>query len=195
MIVGVDLAGSEKRNTGVAFFQKGIVKTFVVKSDGELMEICRDFRLIFVDAPLSIPKGRKNIDDRGEHFRECDRELRRRGIKFFPVTLGPMRQLTKRAINLKGLWESEGKRVYETYPGAFYDLMGVPRKDKQAILSFYRSFLKLEEKAYTQDELDAVACLVVGLLFNLGLHEVIGGEDGTIVLPKSQEALALLRGT
>jgi len=58
--------------------------------------------LIAIDAPLNLPPGRKSLDDKnGEHFRPCDRELQKRGIRFFPITLGPMRSLTQRGIDLK----------------------------------------------------------------------------------------------
>ena len=48
-------------------------------------------------------------------------------IKFFPITLGPMRQLTLRGLALKEKLEKVGLRVFETYPGAVQDLWGIPR--------------------------------------------------------------------
>ncbi len=58
--------------------------------------------LIAIDAPLSLPPGRTSLEDRNaEHFRPSDRELMKRGIRFFPITLGPMRMLTARGIKLK----------------------------------------------------------------------------------------------
>ena len=58
--------------------------------------------LIGINAPLSLPRGRRSIHDRTEnHLRHCDRELTSRKIRCFPVTLGPMRKLTERGLLLK----------------------------------------------------------------------------------------------
>ena len=185
-VLGIDLAWSEKRATGVAYLINNKVKCYILHKDQELLELSRTFSHIFIDAPLSIPKGRKDLENRsGPHLRECDVMLRRRGIKFFPVTLGPMRILTKRAIQLKKVLEGEGKFVYEVFPGAFYDVMGIGRKDKKSILGLYKRMgLYLEDRDYTQDELDAVACLLTGLMFLEGKAEVLKGDDGAIIIPK-----------
>ena len=59
-------------------------------------------QIIGIDAPLSLPPGRKSLDDNnGIHLRECDKELTKRKIRFFPITLGLMRMLTLRGISLK----------------------------------------------------------------------------------------------
>jgi len=64
--------------------------------------------IVAIDAPLSLPTGRKSIEQKtGVHLRECDKELLKRGIKFFPVTLGPMRKLTSRGITLRRILESD----------------------------------------------------------------------------------------
>ena len=89
--------------------------------------------LIVVDAPLNLPPGRRSFADRnGEHYRPCDRELRARGIPFFPITLGPMRSLTLRGIALKGNLEKRGFRVLEMYPGGAQDVWGIPRAKRDA---------------------------------------------------------------
>jgi predicted nuclease with RNAse H fold len=112
--------------------------------------------------------------------------LRKRGIKFFPVSLGPMRLLTERGIRLKTAMEGWGKVVYEVFPGAFYDVMGVGRKDKKAILELYRRLgFNLEDRKYTKDEIDAIACLLMGIMFLEGRAELLEGEDGAIIIPKA----------
>lgn len=106
IFVGLDLAGSPKRNTGLCFLdetKRALVK--IVKTDqdilNEIKKISPTIVSVGIDAPLSLPYGRKNINSSGPHFRKCDLELRKLGIKFFPVTLGPMRKLTARGIKLK----------------------------------------------------------------------------------------------
>jgi predicted nuclease with RNAse H fold len=101
------------------------------------------------------------------------------------MTLGPMRILTQRAIRLKDILEGLGKEVYEVFPGAFYDVMGVSRKDRKAIGKFYLNMgLDLEKRKYTQDELDGIACLLTGCMFLEGKGVLLKGGDGAIVIPK-----------
>ena len=104
-VIGIDLAGSLKRKTGICFLiENNILSCKIVFTDEEIIEYIKLYSpdLIAIDAPLNLPPGRKTLEDRnGEHFRPCDRELLKRGIRFFPITLGPMRSLTKRGISLK----------------------------------------------------------------------------------------------
>ena len=103
-VVGIDLAGTEKRQTGFCILDKMKAYTTVVYTDKEIIDKIKEVKpkIITIDAPLSLPKGRKSIEERTNiHLRECDRELLKRGIKFFPITLGPMRKLTTRGIRLK----------------------------------------------------------------------------------------------
>ena len=45
--------------------------------------------MTLTDAPLPLPRGRATIGDRpGPPFRERDRELRRLGLRCFPLTWG-----------------------------------------------------------------------------------------------------------
>ena len=93
---GIDLAGSPKRPTGVCILTGDRARTRHAFDDAEILDLIRAAGpdLVPIDAPLSLPPGREQIDDRnGEHFRPCDRELQRRKIRFFPITLGPMRML------------------------------------------------------------------------------------------------------
>ncbi len=125
VIIGFDLAGVETRPTGYCRLKKLKAETALLYSDEEIVKIVKENQpeVIAVDAPLSLPLGRKTIEDQnGEHLRESDRELSRRGIKFFPITLGPMRKLTTRGIHLKAVFEENGFRVIEAYPGGAQDV-------------------------------------------------------------------------
>jgi hypothetical protein len=194
-VLGLDLAGSPKRPTGYAFWKDKKLEVGCVYKDEEILSLAQSFELIMIDAPLSLPEDRKDLETPGAHFRECDMELRKAGIKFFPLSLGPMRMLTKRAISLANLLKKQNKRVFETYPGAFYDSVGISRKDKEAIIRFYVSInLNLEERKYLQDELDAVACWLSGVCHTLGKARLFAGKDGQIVLA-SEECVELLKYT
>lgn len=141
--------------------------------------------IVPIDAPLSLPPGRTTIHDRaGEHFRECDLELRRRGIRFFPVTLGPMRMLTERGLAIKAEIERLGYRAVECYPGGAQDLWGIPRQ-RRDLRGLRRGLEKLGvaglSDAATGDELDAATAALVGRCFLLGRGEMLGGPEGILM--------------
>jgi predicted nuclease with RNAse H fold len=188
IVVGIDLAGSPKRPTGICILRNLEAQTYIAFSDDEIVHWVQDAGpdLVPIDAPLSLPPGRKTIHDRsGEHFRDCDRELRRRGIRFFPITLGPMRMLTERGMALMSRIEDLGFRVVECYPGAAQDVWGLPRqhKDSEGLLAGLQDLgVKGLRGALTGDELDAVTAALVGRQLLLGRGEVLGGENG-IVMP------------
>jgi predicted nuclease with RNAse H fold len=194
-VVGIDLAGSPKRNTGICTLKKdNITFCTIVHTDQEIIDYVEKENptLIAVDAPLNLPPGRKSIEDKnGEHFRPCDRELLRRGIPFFPITLGPMRLLTERGIRLKKALTPHGYSVIEVYPGAAQDIWHTGRK--QAGLSKLRKGLqKLGVKGLNRkmngDELDAITAALVGQLFLRGKAEVLGNfKRGAIIIPYTKE--------
>jgi len=189
LFLGVDLAGSEKRNTGISFVENNSIVTCIIRNEKELFEIMQKFQFIYIDAPLTLPHGRSSLEVRNEHhFRECDLLLRKRGIKFFPITLGPMRMLTQRGMRLRERLSKLGKEVYEVFPGAFYDVFGVKRKDRDNIQALYKTLssffgLSLKVDYPSQDELDAIACLFTGFFHKLNLAECLTGIDGTIIIP------------
>jgi predicted nuclease with RNAse H fold len=85
VIVGVDLAGSPRRPTGVCVLRGVKARTRIAFTDEEILAWIAQARpdLVPIDAPLSLPAGRTTIHDRsGPHFRECDLELPAR-IRFF----------------------------------------------------------------------------------------------------------------
>jgi len=189
-IIGLDLAGVESRPTGFCILDKMRVKTQLVYKDKEMIKkiVKLNPKVIAIDAPLSLPKGRKSIEERTDvHLRECDRELLRRHIKFFPITLGPMRSLTKRGIKLKKLLEKKGLKTIEVYPGGAQDVLKIPRKQK-GLNKLRKGLEKLGIKGLNENmsdhELDAVTCAIVGKMFLEKRAETIGDPENGIVMPK-----------
>lgn len=160
-------------------------------TDEEILDYVRQYApaIIVIDAPLSMPKGRTSLETRSNvHFRECDRVLARRHVKFFPITLGPMRKLTARGIEIANLLRSSGYNVFEGYPGAAQDILNIPRKGKgiAALANGLRSLdIEFDDKA-SHDELDAITCAFVGIMHLKGRSELIGSKDeGQILLPSA----------
>ncbi|MDI6845550.1 MAG: DUF429 domain-containing protein [Candidatus Saccharicenans sp.] len=198
-IAGIDLAGSPRRATGFCLLRSGVITTSVLFSDLEILEAVKSARpeIVAIDAPLSLPPGRRRIEDRtGSHFRSCDLALRQKGIRFFPITLGPMRLLTTRGRHLARLMRKAGCRVIEVYPGGAQDVWGLPRarQDRKALA---RGLKKLATEKFglisgketkpwremTADELDAVTAALVGLLYIQGRAELYGKGKKIIVMP------------
>jgi len=197
-VVGLDLAGSPKRNTGACrFLGPHRVRAVVLHSDLEILAFVEDARpeLVVIDAPLSIPRGRRTIEDRsGPHLRACDRELLRRRLPFFPITLGPMRMLTTRGMQLAAQLTARGFEVVEGYPGGAQDLLGIPRKNAgvsrlQRALRSRGLGGEITRRVLSHDELDAVTLAWVGWDFRHGRGELIGDPtEGLMLLPLPRSA-------
>ncbi|MGQ9577287.1 MAG: DUF429 domain-containing protein [Candidatus Aminicenantales bacterium] len=190
LIIGIDLAGSPRRPTGICCFQEGVVSTSVVYENSEILSLVdkKQPDLVAIDAPLSLPPGRRSINERTKsHWRACDEELRRLGIPFFPITLGPMRCLTERGIWLRRRVEARGIKIIETYPGGAQDVWRLPRA-RRDLAGLRRGLQRLGLKGLprqaTADELDAATAALVGYYFLLGKVQLLGNEkEGMIVLP------------
>lgn len=194
-VVGIDLAGSEKRATGFCLLRRNRAKVSVLHTDEEILRaVGRGVQVAAIDAPLSLPRGRCCLRDdcacAGKaHFRVCDLELRAMKIKFFPITLGPMRQLTVRGLRLKEKLENRGIEVFETYPGAAQDIWEIPRqKNPEGLKRGLRRFKvsgNWQGSEVTKDELDALTCALVAREYLRGKTMAIGDpEEGLMVLPK-----------
>ena len=188
IILGIDLAGSPKRPTGLCIFNGMIAETVSVLGDEEILEIAASVSpaLCPIDAPLSLPPGRKSLaDNKGEHLRPCDRELQKMGVRFFPITIGPMRMLTERGLALKEKLACLGFDSVESYPGGAQDVWGIPRK--QHNLEGLRQGLRDKGVTGVRDdandhELDAISCALTGKLHLEGKGMMLGGDEG-ILLP------------
>lgn len=188
-IIGLDLAGVESRPTGLCILMDMKTETFLVYKDEEILKRVEESKpkIVAIDAPLSLPSGRGSIEQRTNvHLRECDKELQRRGIRFFPVTLGPMRKLTSRGIKLRETLENKRFKVIEVYPGGAQDILGIPRKQKglknltEGLEKFGITGL---DDIMSDHELDAVTCAFVGRLFLEGKSVIYGTAGQTMVMP------------
>jgi uncharacterized protein len=193
-VVGVDLAGSPKRDTGFCVMDERMVASAsILHTDNEIQARTVEAApaVVSIDAPLFLPKGRESLEKKGPpHFRECDRELLRMRIKFFPISLGPMRMLTSRGMHLRFELEGRGLEVIESFPGAIQDILGIPRK--QVGLGQLEEGLRNQgvdldrpRGTFTGDELDAVTSALVGLMYKRGEFRAIGDPDeGLMILPR-----------
>jgi predicted nuclease with RNAse H fold len=194
IVVGIDLAGSPRRNTGACALQgMTVISCTILHGDDEILAFLEATgpALVAIDAPLSLPPGRRTIEDRrGGHFRTCDRELMKRGIRFFPITLGPMRMLTRRGIRWRRILERKGIDVIEVYPGAAQDIWRTGRK-QDGLGKLRKGLERLGIRGLPQrmngDELDAASAAHVAGLHLRGRTEVLGNfREGAIVVPRAR---------
>ena len=189
IVVGLDLAGAQTRQTGFCKLTDLNATTTVLYTDQEILSTIEEShpKVIAIDAPLSLPPGRKSIEEKtSEHLREADKELLRRRIKFFPITLGPMRKLTERGMNLKAILDLRGYCVFEAYPGGAQDILGIPRKQRG--LDKLKSGLEAQgitglKGELTDHELDAVTCALVAKMYLEGKAVIYGDQSNGILMP------------
>jgi predicted nuclease with RNAse H fold len=194
LIVGLDLAGVETRPTGFCLLAGVKAETCLLYTNEEILKKIGESapQVIAIDAPLSLPPGRKTIEDRsGVHLRESDRELLKKRIKFFPITLGPMRKLTERGIYLRRVLESKNFRAIEVYPGGAKDVLEIPRKQKgldKLKAGLEKLGIEALKDGLSDHELDAVTCAFVGKLFLEGKSTIHGEQEQGIVMPKAEKS-------
>ena len=189
-VVGLDLAGVETRPTGFCLLNGNKAETRLLYTDEEIIKqtITSKPRIITIDAPLSLPPGRKSIEERNaSHLRDSDRALLKMGIKLFPITLGPMRKLTVRGIKIRETFEGIPLKVLEAYPGGALDIWGIPRKQR----GLEKMRLGLEalgiaglNAEMSDHELDAATIAYVGKLYLEGKAVIYGDPHLGIVMPK-----------
>ena len=189
-VIGVDLAGVSSRPTGMCVLRGLQAITALLLSDQEIISWVQEKvpDLVAADAPLTLPPGRKSLQERNkQHLRPCDEELRKRRIPFFPITLGPMRKLTERGIRLRSSLKKMEMNVVEAYPGGAQDILGLPRVKHDSI-GLYQGLrhvgIRGLRKTVSAHELDAATAAYVGFLFLRGEAEVYGDFlTGAIIMP------------
>ena len=189
-VVGIDLTGSEKRESGWASVVGDKLTTGLVATDVELIgkTLAAKPFLVSIDSPLSLPTGRLTEfdDDPGREeygiVRLAERQLRARGINVYPALLPSMQRLTRRGVELAAKLRKEGVPVIESYPGAAQDILGIPRK-KTSLRHLAEGLCRFgyealaTEAGVSHDELDAATSALVGQLMLAGHWEALGCAD------------------
>jgi uncharacterized protein YprB with RNaseH-like and TPR domain/predicted nuclease with RNAse H fold/adenylate kinase family enzyme len=199
VIVGIDLRAKSHNPTGWAVCDGMRTETCILYEDAEILERTRAAKpdLVSIDAPLSLPRGRKSVSDdspcrkEGGIVRDAERILWSRGIRVYPALIRQMQGLTKRGIELTKILEAEGIPVIESYPGAAQDILNIPRKrlDETLLLRGLRQFGYEIHGEKSHDELDAITSALVGHFYLADQYEAIGADDeGDMIIPRSTMA-------
>lgn len=175
VVMGVDLAGSPQRYSGLAVVSKArLLLVTRVKDDASIISTARRYAptVVAIDAPFSAP-------DKG--FREVDKAMLHAGFKVLPPSWKGMRLLVLRAAKLKATLEAMGCKVIETHPRSAVLSAGFSDA-KDAI----KELLKLPDSTFlnslSKDEVDAIVSALVAKAYAEGKALAVKAVDGEIYL-------------
>ncbi len=206
--VGIDLAGVEHRETGVAVLVDGRLELLATAgTDAEVLEfvsLAGQGGVVAVNAPLTRPLGRCCLDDDcacrtdpGTRSRQLERELGRMRVPTLATAL--IKVLARRGARIAESIRTLGYEPLEVYPFATLKLLGLPTAGKKtdAGRRRIRKALKpiipgLDRQHASEHQLDAIVCALTAHLWTLGRTRTIGlAEEGTMVIPDPSKGLPI----
>ena len=192
LVVGIDLRGKAHNPTGMASCAGVHVEHAILYDDDAILKWteARKPDLVSIDAPLSLPRGRRSAYDddptRASHgiVRDAERILWSRGIRVYPALIRHMQSLTARGMALAETLRRSGIEVIESYPGAAQDVLAIPRKGvaTDLLARGLRDFGFELPSELSHDELDAVTSALVGYFYLAGRHEGLGAPDENFLI-------------
>ena len=193
VLFGIDYGSKLSGNTVIAILNINKIYFMDVDegtdADEFIYNAAKHFRpdVIFLDAPLSLPKIYSGKGGSDYHFRNADKEL----CAMSPMFLGG---LTARAMQLKDRIQKDlPSKVYETYPRAVarnYQLQELGYKKRKSDLVVCRNHLqeKLNQNLFidcqdikTWHHLDALLALYGAMRFVMGQALPYGDEEEGLI--------------
>src|SRR3954470_11425317 len=198
--VGIDLAGVEHRETGVAVLRDGRLELLAsAGSDAEILALAAlagPGGVVAINAPLTRPLGRCCLDDDcscrhdpGTRSRQLERDLARIRIPTLATAL--LKVLARRGERVASAVRGLGYEPLEVYPFATLRLLGLPSKGKRTPAgrrAIYRALRPLvpglRHPRASEHQLDAVVCALTALLWRQGRTRTVGlPEEGVMIIP------------
>jgi predicted nuclease with RNAse H fold len=198
--VGIDLAGVEHRETGVAVLRRGRLELLVAAGDDEeileLAGLAGRWGTIAINAPLTRPLGRCCLDDDcrcrtdpGTRSRQLERDLGRMGIPALATAL--IKVLARRGERIARALRERGHEPLEVYPFATLRLLGLPWRGKrtpEGRRKIYRALRPmvpgLRHPRASEHQLDAVVCALTAQLWRERRTRDVGRpEEGLMTIP------------
>ena len=199
--VGIDLAGVEHCETGLAVLRDGRLQRLgACWTDREIVDAVRRAgrrAVVAINAPLTRPLGRCCLDDEcpcrhdpGTRSRQLERDLARMGIP--TLATGLLKVLAWRGQRIAMALRVDGYDPLEVYPFASMRLMGVPAKSKKSRegrrrihAALKRRIRGLDHPEASDNLLDAVVCAWTAHLWATGKARSVGApEEGLVTIPR-----------
>ena len=193
IFLGLDLAGTPEKPTGWAAIDEDkriFINPGELFSDEQIRTKIEDLspRLIGIDAPLSLPRGKGGCYS----SRFCDRQLRELGIPCLPPAL--LGSLTFRGVRLAQELKEKNYPFIEVYPRATQKILGIKSESKKPTLRWRESLQKRlsplilgipspQKLLFSSHILDAVLCAYTAYCKEKGEFREIGDEEGIIIIP------------
>lgn len=133
--IGIDFGAKRSGKTAACFrldgewFLEQSIKDTDADAFVQALVQTRDFRHIFMDAPMSLPSVYTGGGGDDYFYRSADREA----AAMSPMFLGG---LTARAMQLKDTWTDQGRRVFEAYPAGLVRELGLKDSYKKNLPHF-----------------------------------------------------------
>lgn len=200
--VGIDLAGVEHRETGVAILHAGrLVRLTSAGPDEEVLDLAKlagRWGTVAINAPLTRPLGRCCLDDDcpcrqdpGTRSRQLERELGRMGVPALATAL--IKVLARRGERVAADLRRRGCEPIEVYPYATLRLLGLPTAGKKTAAGRRRIHRALKplvpglnHPKASEHQLDAVVCALTADLWRQCRTRTVGiPEEGLMVIPRT----------
>lgn len=200
LCLGVDLAGVERRETGIALLRDGRLELLTsAATDDDILRfaaLAGPGASVAVNAPLTLPRGRCCLDDDcrcrhdpGTRSRQAERDLLRLGVPTLATAL--LKVLARRGIRLAAALQGAGWKPLEVYPHATLRLLDLPARGKRTQLGRLRIHNALQalvpgldHPTASEHQLDAVVCAYTAQLWRDGRTRTVGSPDeGLMVIP------------
>ena len=180
-LVGIDLAGSPKRPTGISYVDLPCrtIRTRIAYTDYEIVKITvtPKPKIVAIDAPLTMP--------RNGYLREVDRLMHKLGLPVLPPMFPGMRMLTIRGVRLRNFLSEIGIHVIEVHPRSTLKILLKKFKlsDLGELINFL-GFLIENGKRLTKDEQDAILAMITAFLYYKGDYREVRAPDGVLIIPR-----------
>jgi uncharacterized protein len=198
--LGIDLAGVERRETGIALLVDGRLELLTSAStDADILALAARAgpeSVIAINAPLTRPRGRCCLEDDcrcrhdpGTRSRQVERDLLRMKVPTLATAL--LKVLARRGIMLAETLREAGWEPLEVYPYATLRLLDLPATGKRTPLGRRRIHHALQplvpglrHPEASEHQLDAVICAYTAQLWREGRTRTVGAADeGLMVVP------------
>lgn len=172
-VVGVNLSAKEEKPTGICLVDDIYFLTKTLFRNEKIVNEIKNFRpnAVLINAALTVSD---------EPFRQCEKELIKRGFNFLPLNLSQIQELSKRAVKIKN--ELKDIEVMESYPGVNSKILKI---NKSNLLDFLdKNGFVLASEIKNDEEYNSLIIGITAWFYASGNYEAVGKDNEKIIIPK-----------